>query len=271
LVKGDAARAASQEARLISSAQSEVCPSNDRERTASLLHGIETSRLTTASIFAALFGVAGLLGCSSDGDSFYGRRPAANVNVVYDPSIDFSQYQTFAFRDDADADPDVLAALDPPSRRDLALVNRRVALELSDIGLTQVAADDADVLAFSLGRTSRATGVSWSCVGGVWGGYWYWGYYDPCAWLEPVYFPLDHTTVVVGLLDAELAEVTFTGFARGIGSLPGSRSRQIASAVNRIFDSYPARPGAAGDAGAPVLDAGAPALDAGDAGDSAAP
>jgi hypothetical protein len=206
----------------------------------------------------------GALGCSSDGDWPFGDGPrpnADNVNVVYDPDVDFSQYQTFAFRDDADAEADVMGDLEPAARRELAFVNERIAIELRDLGLTEVAADEADLLAFSLGRVRSGTGVSWSCVGGVWGGYWVWDYYyyDPCAWLEPVYFEVDRTTLMVGLLDPGLSEVAFAGFIRGLGTAPRDRSRRIAAAVDRIFARYPARPAASpADGGVPGADAGAP-------------
>jgi hypothetical protein len=226
------------------------------------------------------------LACSSDGDWRFGDRPrsnANNVNVVYDPDVDFSQYQTFAFRDDADTEADVMGDLEPAARRELAFVNERIAIELRELGLTEVAADEADLLAFSLGRVRSGTGVSWSCVGGVWGGYWVWDYYyyDPCAWLEPVYFEVDQTTLMVGLLDPDLSEVAFAGFIRGLGAAPRYRSRRIAAAVDDIFARYPARPAASpADSGVPSADAGAPdeqtepsAIDAGgsDAGGDAGP
>jgi hypothetical protein len=218
--------------------------------------------------------VLGGLGCSRDDDwRFEGdsRPDAANVNVAYDPDTDFSQYQTFAFRDDADAD--TMADLEPAARRDLAFVNERIAIELSELGLIEVAADEADLLAFSLGRIRSGTGVSWSCVGGLWGGYWAWDYYyDPCLWLEPVYFDVEQTSLIVGLLDRDSSEVAFAGFIRGLGAAPGNRSRRIAAAVERIFARYPARPAAStADGGAPgvppevpvVEDAGSPPFDAG--------
>jgi hypothetical protein len=204
----------------------------------------------------------GALGCSSDGDWPLGDGPrpnADNVNVVYDPDVDFSQYQTFAFRDDGEAD--VMGDLEPAARRELAFVNERIAIELRDLGLTEVAADEADLLAFSLGRVRSGTGVSWSCVGGVWGGYWVWDfyYYDPCVWLEPVYFEVERTTLMVGLLDPDLPEVAFAGFIRGLGAAPRDRSRRIAAAVDDIFARYPARPAAStADAGAPDVDSGTP-------------
>jgi hypothetical protein len=201
----------------------------------------------------------GALGCSSDDDWRFGGRGRSspdNVNVVYDPDIDFSNYHTFAFRDDAD----VVGDLDPAARRDLARVDERIAIELSDLGLIEVAADEADLLAFSLGRIRSGTGVSWSCVGGVWGGYWVWDYYyDPCVWLEPTYFELDQTSLMVGLLDPNLSEVTFAGFIRGLGAASGNRARRIAAAVDRIFARYPARPAVStADAGVPGVDSGAP-------------
>jgi hypothetical protein len=161
--------------------------------------------------------------------------------------------------------------LEPAARRDLALVNRRVAIELSALGLIQVSPDEADLLAFSLARTRSGTGIIWSCVGGAWGGYWVWDYayhYDPCIWLEPVYVEVERTGVIVGLFDPLLSEVTFAGIIRGLGD--GSRSRQIARAVDRIFTQYPARP-TAPDGASAGTDGGSPDLDGGVLESDAAP
>jgi hypothetical protein len=194
-------------------------------------------------------------------------RLQTNVNVVFDPDVDFSQYETFAFRDDTEDGGAELAQLDPVTRRNVELANALAARELSDIGLIEVSDAEADLLAFSVGRTSSASGVRWSCVGGVWGGYWYWDfvYYDPCAWVEADYVELESTTLVVGLLDPERSEVVFAGFARGIGDGPGNPRREILAAIASIFDRYPARPipSDRADAAAPGADAETPAVDAG--------
>lgn len=219
----------------------------------------QTSRWISGSILIAIGALAPA--CSSDPWAFDGEAPApANINVVYDPGVDFSQYDTFALRDDADESADPLGGLDPVTRRDVELVGALVASELRDIGLIEVSAAEADVLAFSVARTSSAAGVRWSCVGGAWGGYWSWDYYyDPCAWLDAESFVVDRTTWVVGLLDPERSEVAFAGFARGVGDRPGSRWREISGAISRIFDRYPARPAPrdGSDAGALDADAGA--------------
>jgi len=85
-----------------------------------------------------------------------------------------------------------------------------------------------------------------------------------------------------GLFDPRRNDVTFAGFARGIGGdgARGSRERAIARAVSRIFDHYPARPAPSDDIDAGPLDAGPPdagalpsadgAADAGPAGDAGA-
>jgi hypothetical protein len=78
------------------------------------------------------------------------------VNVVYNPRIHFSSYRSFAFRSDVEADGALLSDIDPELRLDLAQVNALLEIELRDIGLEQVAADDAELLASVwLGRTAR--------------------------------------------------------------------------------------------------------------------
>lgn len=233
-------------------------------------YSIERSHQVSRWIFGGTLAtlLLGTVGCAEDDDWRFGHRPRSrgdNVRVVYDRDVDFSRYRTFAFRsEEAAAAEELDEGLEPARRRDLRLVDERTAIELRALGLTQVAPEEADLLAFSLGRTRSETGVTWSCVGGVWGGYFWDHYYDPCAWLEPVYFEVDRTTLMVGLTDPELSEVVFTGFIRRVDGGRRSRARQIVAAVDRIFARYPARPGTSlPDGGLPELDAGAPELDAG--------
>lgn len=213
----------------------------------------------TGSLIAVL--AVSATACSDDEFRFRGGARPSNVNVVFDPDVDFSQYRTFAVRDDGDAEASDPDDLDPATRRDLALVNALAAAELRDLGLIEVSEDEADLLAFSLGRTDTGRRVVWSCVGGAWGGYWYWGfyYYDPCAWVDADYVRVDRTTLVVGLIDPELSGVVFTGFIRDVGSRRGPRRRELARAVAEVFAQYPARPaGVDGGDGEPEPDAGAP-------------
>jgi hypothetical protein len=212
-------------------------------------------RAGICGVLAAL--ACGPSGCSDEGSS----SNRVEVNVVYDPRIDFSSYRSFAFRSDAEADGVLLSDLEAELRRDLAQVNALLEAELRDIGLEQVAADDAELLAFSLARTNGARYLTWTCVAGGWGGYWYWDYYyDPCAWLEPVYVDVDSTTLMVGLLDPEREQVVFAGFVRGIGrgAGPDSRDRDIASGVARVLARYPARPASPLDGGVAVDAGGSP-------------
>lgn len=245
-----------------------------------MFHQFGRSRQTSRAYAWALRGALtlGVSGCSSDDEWPIEGAPrnTAHVNVVYDPSVDFSRYRSFAFESDEDPDAQRLEGLGPRARRDLQLVNERIALELADLGLVEVSAEEADLIAFSLGRTRSGASVTWSCVGAMWGGYWYWDYYyDPCAWLEPSYAGIDRTTLMVGLLAAASSEVTFAGFIRGIEDAPGGRSRQLVRAVERVFAQYPARPAPAADGsasgGAGTRDAGAGAAEGyGQAGDAGA-
>lgn len=212
--------------------------------------------LAVLSRRAGIFGALAALACGPSGRSderLYRNRVEANV--VYDTRIDFSSYRSFALR--SDADQELLSELGPTLQHDLQQVNALVQAELRDIGLEQVAEEDAELLAFSLARTSGARQLTWSCVAGAWGGYWYWDYYyDPCAWLEPVYVDVDSTTLMIGLLDPEREQVVFAGFVRGVdrGTGPDSRDRDIASGVARVLARYPGRP-------APPLDGGVADVD----------
>ena len=217
-------------------------------RSRPLESGSSLLRLGACAVLAAL--ASGVPGCSDE--PRYG--PELQVNVVYDPSVDFSEYRSFAFRANLEADDELLNTLRPELQRDLWQANALLAADLLDLGLSQVDADDADVLAFSLARTSGTRYIEWRCVAGAWGGYWYWwGYsYDPCAWLEPVYADVDTTTLMLGLLDPARERVVFAGFVSGVdqGAGPDSRDRDIASGVARVMARYPGRPSRA-DARAP--------------------
>ena len=214
--------------------------------------------------------VLAALACCPSGCSDERADPGrVDVNVVYDTRIDFSSYRSFALR--SDADRALLSELHPRLQRDLAQVNALVEAELRDIGLENVAGDDAELLAFSLARTSGTQQLTWSCVAGAWGGYWYWDYYyDPCAWLEPIYVDVDSATLMIGLLDPEREQVVFAGFMRGVdrGTGPDSRDRDIASGVARVFARYPGRPAPPRDGGLAEVD---PSSDGGVAAELAGP
>jgi hypothetical protein len=225
---------------------------------------------------ALIVSLLSALGCSEDEDHWrFGYRPrwwgGAGVTVVYDRDIDFSQYRTFTLQRGSEADAGALAGVEPGRRRDLELLDARTVVELRELGLSEVAAEEADLVAFGLRRTRSSTGVSWSCVDGTWTGYYQESPGDPCAWLDPANVDVERARLMVGLQDPERSEVVFAGFIRDVSDSRRRRSRQIVAAVDRIFDRYPARPGTSAPdgglldagAGAPDLDAGSPQADAG--------
>ena len=80
------------------------------------------------------------LGCSEDDDE---TRREITADAVYNPAIDFSSYRTFAFRDESEADQDMVAELGEERQRVLALVDRQIDIELRQIGLERAAPEEA--------------------------------------------------------------------------------------------------------------------------------
>lgn len=185
---------------------------------------------------AWLFGGALLLGsygCSDDDE------PEDVVKTRASATADFTQYKTFAFttREGVEgADQDV--EIPDEVEANLKVVNDAVRKELLELGLEEVEGDESpDLYAFNLAATEDVEAIAWTCVPGYWYGWYYW---DPCAWLAPIYYEYTVGSVVVGLADAAEEEVVFGGLLAGYLDDGSDVKERIDEGVEEIFDDYPA-------------------------------
>jgi len=125
--------------------------------------------------------------------------------------------------------------------------DRRLSELLARYELTFVAEEVVEgrpVYVLDFAATQDEDAIYWDCVPGYlwWGWYWYW---DPCAWLEPV--PIQYTvgSVLVLLIDPNIAEspdygrVVFGGLLQGVADGSGDAQQRIEEGVARMFDQYP--------------------------------
>lgn len=165
------------------------------------------------------------------------------------PAVDFGEYQTFRIEDKlteedlADAGAD-LGELPEDVRFNIDTANDQARMELEDLGLTEVGADEeADVLVGSMGSTDDQDAIYWECVPGYWWGYWGW-YWDSCAWLDPVYVEYTVGSVMVGVADPAMNDIVFAGFLQGVGDGNGGDDleHRIRDGVHKMFESWPTTP-----------------------------
>lgn len=173
--------------------------------------------------------------------------PTDYVYTRVEPNVDFSQFHTFRVTDSHDADDFADAGVDPENipedvRINIDSANDQARIELETLGLTEAGEDeDADLVVFSLARTSEETGVVWTCVPGYewWGWYWYW---DPCAWLAPLYVDYTVGSLIVGLAAPNEEEVVFGGLLQGVADGSGDPEDRIRDGVHVMFRDYPETP-----------------------------
>jgi hypothetical protein len=196
-------------------------------------------------VLVTSLGGAALAGCHNDGGT---------SDVVYTrarPDADFASYTTFAIVTE-DQIPNLP---DPPEQPPALPADVTIGLEMTEeavreqmglLGFTEVAVDaDPDLYVFDFAATQDEEAIYWECVPGYlwWGWYWYW---DPCAWLAPV--PVEYTvgSVLVLLIDPNIAadpeygQVVFGGLLQGVADGSGDMEARIDAGVARMFAEYPA-------------------------------
>jgi hypothetical protein len=181
-------------------------------------------------------------GCDCNDDD----RPPDEVSTRVKPGVDFTDYSTFRINDEIDDDDLEDAGVDPDDipgqvKLNIDIANDQARIELEERGLTEVDEDeDADLVIASLGSTQDHGGYYWECVPGNWWGYWGWTW-DPCAWLEPVYYQFSIGSMAIGLADPELEDVVFGGLLQGVADGSDTEDR-IRSGVHSMFKDYPVEP-----------------------------
>ena len=161
---------------------------------------------------------------------------AAGITRDYNPSVQFSQYRTFAMVSRPDSMSHQL--VDDRIREDVAFQLRRK-------GLTQTRRDQADLFVGYgiVDRTHREVYQS----GWPWGPAWGWRYYRwGVAWPVDTQREINRYTdgtVVVSLVDAKTRRVVWQGQAADVLRLPvgnpDKASDQLSQAVARIFAKFP--------------------------------
>ena len=160
--------------------------------------------------------------------------------AISDATADFRAYKTFAI---AEPPPDLESPPADIPAGDRLVLNNSIVEELKDLGLTQTAADGADLLVASFARIE----VVQAEVTGYWYDYyygWYWGYYDQWYDEEIEYFPVG--TLVIDAIDVRNKadekddRLVFRGSYMGLFNENASdRTDRIQEAVHVIFKEWP--------------------------------
>jgi hypothetical protein len=198
----------------------------------------------SSSFLFVLLACVVALGCDS-------ATQTATVDVQYDRTIDFTQFQTFSVvtQDLVDPPEDV-----PELGDEQEAFNRRVnqliiqAMQAEPVCLDYIPTDQTSPEnqpdLWAANGLARATegGYVYDCCGGWWWGYWGW-YWDPCAYLCPTYVEYDVGSlfVPVGLPPSQGAEpaAVFGGLVQALVGSGTPTQEQLEAAVNAIFEQWP--------------------------------
>lgn len=163
------------------------------------------------------------------------------TGIGIEADVELSSYQTFSFFNEAMIPTGSEADITIPEEVmvNLDLLNGELRRELVALGLTEIEdpeAETPDVFAFSLATAENVEGITWVCVpGSVYG---YWGYaWDPCAWMEPVYYEYTEGTALVGIADPEREQVVFGGVMNGVLDSDNVQG-QVANGIECIFEYW---------------------------------
>ena len=144
-------------------------------------------------------------------------------------TADFSAYQTYSFEDIPE---DVIEEAPDFAVNNHSSIKAIVEVELQALGLTEAAAGETpDLLVSSLAATDDVTAWYADCEAG-----WYWwGYWDSCAWVNVYPVTYDIGTVIIPVGDTSLDEVVFLGILTGIVDDSEDAQERITDGVHWIF------------------------------------
>lgn len=146
-------------------------------------------------------------------------------------AADFDEYQTYRFEDIPE---DVIDEAPEYVVNNHSSIKAIVAEELETLGLTEAAdGEEADVVASSLAATESVEAWYADCQSG-----WYWwGYWDSCAWVDvyPIYY--DIGTIVIPIAETATEEVVLLGVIRGIVDDSEDAEQRIKDGVEYIFNN----------------------------------
>ena len=183
---------------------------------------------------ACLLFCASLLFACSDESSL-------TTAVKTDPSVDFTQYHTYALADGTSVNATIAMMIPDDVKATMNQINQLAGNELMKHGLTQVARDaNPDLVVASFVYSNEETYLNYVCVPGSWW-YTYWYYYwDPCAYLVPYLTQYTVGSVVVGVGDPAMMKFVFGGLIQGVVDGSTDQAQEVQNAIVDIFEQYPA-------------------------------
>ena len=193
-------------------------------------------------LLTMLIASVAVLSCANDNTVATGQ-----LIVEFDPTVDFSQIETFSIVTQEVAPPDA-----PEPSDDEVVFNNQIneliieAMTSSPVCMEYIPREEAadrapDVWAANGVARTTGEGTVWQCQGGWWWG-WYGWWWDPCAWLVPVpvEFDVGNLFVPVGPAPEEGVdtEMIFAGLAQSVATGQDVETK-VAQAIQAIFAQWP--------------------------------
>jgi hypothetical protein len=181
------------------------------------------NRLTLTVLAAALIAAS----CSS-----------TRVQTDYDHAADFAQYSTFAWYRSTDKDARPTTG---PNQIVDGRIRRAIAENILAKGLSQTAADKADLLVTyytSLGSQLRMYSTGWG-YGWGYGPYWRFGYGYWPGWGHTGIYSYHEGTIIVDIVDRSKQQLVWRGvITRALGKKSSSEEK-IEQAMARVLSGFP--------------------------------
>lgn len=173
------------------------------------------------------------------------------IDVKFDESVDFTQFETFSVvtSDLVDPPPDV-PELGDDQQAFNDLVNQLIieAMQSEPVCLRFIPPDQTseqnkpDLWAANGLAQSTDSGYVYECCGGWWWGYWGW-YWDPCAYWCPTYVEYDVGTLFIPvglpLTSGEEPQAIFGGLAQSVLGTGPDVETKVRYAIEEIFKQWP--------------------------------
>ena len=176
----------------------------------------------------------------------------SSLEVRFDETIDFSQFDTFSVLTADIVPPEDLPDLDDEQMAFNDMVNELIieAMQAEPVCMTLIEPEDVtdenqpDLWAANGLGQSTDGGYYYQCVGGWWWGYWGW-YWDACATWYPVYVEYDVGSLLIPVgpppgQDEEAAPI-FAGLAQSVLATGPDVETKVREAVRAIFQQWPVR------------------------------
>ncbi|HET9982683.1 MAG TPA: DUF4136 domain-containing protein [Longimicrobiales bacterium] len=173
------------------------------------------ARGVAGSVLVAL--VAALAGCAH----------RAATNVAYNPSVDFSRYRTYSWRE----------GTPPPAKLTDIQIMAGVEKQLAERGLRRVDHDGDLTVTYHMSTEKSLDITTYDYVTGpYWSTYWYPG------GTQTVVKEVKQGTLVVDLIDRRRNELVWRGIGTDrLPNNPASVARRVDDVTEKMFDKFPPR------------------------------